>query len=59
MILQYTHTAKRVEIAVKKIVNGAKLESINTSAVANPESLSFFVDHPDLRKDVEVRQSKL
>lgn len=55
---QYTHTLKRVEVAVKKLVNGAKLESINTSAIGNPEALKFFVDHPDLR-DVNHERSKL
>ena len=54
-IQQYTHTLKRVEVAVKKLINGAKLESINTSAIANPECLRFFVDHPDLRDVNDVR----
>jgi acetoacetyl-CoA synthetase len=45
MILQvtdipYTRSGKKVEIAVKKIVNGKSID--NTSALANPEALDQF-----------------
>jgi hypothetical protein len=57
--IQYTSTLKRVEVAVKKLVNGTKLETINIGAIANPESLPFFVNHPDLRQDEEKPRAKL
>ncbi|CAD6587745.1 MAG: acetoacetyl-CoA synthetase [Cyphobasidiales sp. Tagirdzhanova-0007] len=47
--IPYTATAKRVEVAVKKLVNGADVRSLNTNGLANPESLDFFCDHPELR----------
>jgi len=56
--IPYTHTLKRVEVAVKKLVNGTPLGKINTSAISNPETLAFFVDHPQLR-DINMEKSKL
>lgn len=47
--IPYTATYKRVEVAVKKIVNGQPLSKINTSALVNPRSLEWFVDREDLR----------
>ena len=45
MILQvadipYTRSGKKVEIAVKKIINGKSID--NTNALANPEALIIF-----------------
>ncbi|KAI8836588.1 hypothetical protein BC829DRAFT_426224 [Chytridium lagenaria] len=37
---QYTHTGKKVEIAVKKILNGETVT--NTSSLVNPESLKLY-----------------
>ncbi|KAM0791532.1 hypothetical protein ACM66B_005981 [Microbotryomycetes sp. NB124-2] len=46
--IPYTVNGKRVEVAVKKLVNGASLSSINTGGLGNPQALKFFVNHPDL-----------
>lgn len=46
--IPYTVNAKRVEVAVKKVVNGAAPSSLNTSGMLNPKSLEFFVKHPEL-----------
>ena len=42
-----TKSGKIVEIAVKKIVNGEKINNIE--AIANPESLKFFENLPQLK----------
>jgi hypothetical protein len=46
--IPYTTNGKRVEVAVKKLINGYPLEKVNSSGMANPESLKFFVNHPAL-----------
>jgi len=46
--IPYTSNGKRVEVAVKKVINGAKPSSLNTGSMLNPHSLSFFSNHPDL-----------
>lgn len=48
-LAQLTVTGKKLEVAVKKLVNGAVLESLSTSGMANPEALQFFVKHPELQ----------
>jgi hypothetical protein len=49
-----------VEVAVKKVVNGAKPSSLNTSGMLNPSSLDFFVSHPALGfEDAKQPKSKL
>jgi len=42
-----TKNGKIVEIAVKKIINGEKLD--NMEAIANPDSLNFFKDLKELK----------
>ncbi|KAK9899512.1 acetoacetyl-CoA synthase [Cystobasidium minutum MCA 4210] len=46
--IPYTVNGKRVEVAVKKVINGAEPSSVNTSGMLNPSSLDFFVNHPEL-----------
>lgn len=38
--IPYTRSGKKVEIAVKKIINGKEVD--NTNALANPESLDIY-----------------
>ena len=45
-----TRSGKIVELAVKKTVEGQKVE--NTSAIANPECLRQYMDIPELRNDL-------
>ena len=42
-----TKSGKIVELAVKKVINGEKLN--NLEAIANPESLNFFKNLPQLK----------
>lgn len=56
--IPYTVNAKRVEVAVKKVVNGAAPSSLNTSGMLNPKSLDFFVNHPDLGFEETNKQPK-
>lgn len=39
-----TLNGKKVEVPVKKIINGAELEAINKATLLNPESLEQFVE---------------
>ncbi|KAJ4478097.1 acetoacetyl-CoA synthetase [Lentinula aciculospora] len=41
--IPYTLNGKRVEVLVKKIVNGAPLSSINPATLLNPHCLDFYV----------------
>jgi len=45
----YTLNMKKVELAVKKIVEGQAV--LNKDALRNPESLDFFANLPELRED--------
>lgn len=45
----YTLNMKKVELAVKKIVEGKAV--LNKDALRNPESLDFFADLPELKED--------
>lgn len=45
--IPYTLTGKKVEIAVKKILNGQNAPP--GTALANPESLSLYHNIPELR----------
>ncbi|RMF08698.1 MAG: acetoacetate--CoA ligase, partial [Candidatus Neomarinimicrobiota bacterium] len=45
--IPYTINGKKVEIAVKKIISGD--EALNRDALANPDSLDYFRDLPELR----------
>ncbi|KAJ3828588.1 acetoacetyl-CoA synthetase [Lentinula raphanica] len=50
--IPYTLNGKRVEVLVKKIVNGAPLSSINPATLLNPECLGFYVETgAELRKE--------
>ncbi|KIK06693.1 hypothetical protein K443DRAFT_246951 [Laccaria amethystina LaAM-08-1] len=40
--IPYTLNGKRVEVLVKKIVNGAPISSVNPATLSNPECLSFY-----------------
>ncbi|KAJ3505943.1 hypothetical protein NLJ89_g7142 [Agrocybe chaxingu] len=40
----YTLNGKRVEVLVKKIINGAPLSSVNPATLSNPECLTFYHD---------------
>ena len=42
-----TKNGKIVELAVKKVINGETIN--NKEAIANPESLRFFKDLPQLK----------
>ncbi|KAJ3997023.1 acetoacetyl-CoA synthetase [Lentinula boryana] len=42
--IPYTLNGKRVEVLVKKIVNGAPLSSINPATLLNPQCLEFYVN---------------
>jgi len=45
-----TRSGKIVELAVKKTVEGEEIE--NKTAIANPESLEYFKNLPELKSDV-------
>ncbi|BGP45936.1 hypothetical protein JCM10450v2_001771 [Rhodotorula kratochvilovae] len=54
--IPYTTNMKRLEVPTKKLVNGAKFESLNLSSAEDPECLKVFVNHPELRlEDVPVK----
>lgn len=40
--IPYTLTSKRVEVPVKKIINGASVSSVNPSTLRNPECLATY-----------------
>ncbi|TFK75898.1 acetoacyl-CoA synthetase [Pluteus cervinus] len=42
--IPYTVNGKRVEVLVKKIINGASLSTVNLSTLANPSCLQFYVE---------------
>ncbi|KAH6914886.1 acetyl-CoA synthetase, partial [Coprinopsis sp. MPI-PUGE-AT-0042] len=42
--IPYTLNGKRVEVLVKKIINGAPLSIVNPSTLSNPECLQFYHD---------------
>lgn len=45
--LPRTRSGKIVELAVRDLIHGRQVK--NRTALSNPESLEFFIDHPDLR----------
>ena len=45
----YTLNMKKVELAVKKIIEGQPV--LNRDALGNPEALDFYADLPELKKD--------
>ncbi|MGB7757255.1 MAG: acetoacetate--CoA ligase [Salinisphaera sp.] len=46
--LPYTRSGKKVEVAVARLLNGREVEQ--SSAIANPESLTAIAEHPELRR---------
>ncbi|GAA5979120.1 hypothetical protein JCM11641_008433 [Rhodosporidiobolus odoratus] len=46
--IPYTNNMKRLEVPVKKLVNGVRYESLNLSSAEDPECLRVFVNHPEL-----------
>lgn len=54
---QYTVNGKKIEIAVKQIVSGSKLQPSGT--VANPESLQLYYKYQDLEVVVGIQKAKL
>jgi len=46
LLLQYTHSGKKVEIAVKKILNGEDVKV--RGAYVNPDSLDLYYNIPEL-----------
>lgn len=42
--IPYTLNGKRVEVLVKKIINGAPLSSVNFATLSNPECLQYYAD---------------
>jgi len=50
-----TSNGKRQEIAVKKILNGARLEEVN----ADPKTLLWFMAHPALKMAAAPLKAKL
>ncbi|KAJ3894142.1 acetoacetyl-CoA synthetase [Lentinula edodes] len=51
--IPYTLNGKRVEVLVKKIINGAPLSTINPATLLNPESLEIYVKIGiELRREV-------
>ena len=47
--IPYTLNMKKVELAVKKIIEGQPV--LNKDALSNPEALDYYADLPDLQKD--------
>jgi len=47
--IPYTLNMKKVEIAVRKIIEGKEVK--NRDALSNPEILDFYADIPELRED--------
>jgi acetoacetyl-CoA synthetase len=46
-----TSNGKRQEIAVKKVLNGARPDQVN----ANPKTLRWFMEHPALKVAVPLK----
>ena len=46
-VVQYTHSGKKVEVAVKKILNGEDVKV--RSAYVNPDSLDLYYNIAELR----------
>ena len=45
----YTLNMKKVELAVKKIIEGKPV--LNRDALSNPEALDYYRDLPELKED--------
>ena len=45
----YTHNMKKVELAVKKVIQGQPV--LNKDALSNPEALDYYKDLPELQED--------
>ncbi|KAK7049509.1 hypothetical protein VNI00_005540 [Paramarasmius palmivorus] len=54
--IPYTLNGKRVEVLVKKIINGAALSTINPATLSNPECLDFYFNlGKALREEVDKK----
>ncbi|KIK68140.1 hypothetical protein GYMLUDRAFT_36974 [Collybiopsis luxurians FD-317 M1] len=42
--IPYTLNGKRVEVLVKKLINGAPISSVNPATLLNPQCLNFYVE---------------
>lgn len=47
--IPYTVNGKRVEVPVKKLINGTPISKLTTSTMSNPECLKEYVDRPELK----------
>ena len=47
--IPYTLNMKKVELAVKKVIQGEPV--LNRDALANPDSLDLYKDIPQLQED--------
>jgi acetoacetyl-CoA synthetase len=47
--IPYTLNMKKVELAVKKIIEGKPV--LNKDALSNPEALDYYADLPELKED--------
>ena len=45
----YTLNMKKVELAVKKVIEGQPV--LNKDALSNPEALDFYADLPELQEE--------
>ncbi|KAF7776145.1 hypothetical protein Agabi119p4_4538 [Agaricus bisporus var. burnettii] len=51
--IPYTLNGKRVEVLIKRIINGAHLSSVNRATLSNPECLEFYRDTGEiLRQEI-------
>jgi len=47
VFLQYTHSGKKIEVAVKRVLAGEDVKA--RGAFANPNSLNYYYDVPELQ----------
>jgi acetoacetyl-CoA synthetase len=50
-----TTNGKRLEVPVKKLINGVQYESLNLASAEDPELLRLFVNHPELDLTVKAK----
>ena len=58
--IPYNGSAKKLEVPVRKLINGTPKDKVNTSACINPECLpEYTADRPELQLPAGKRPSKL